>query len=321
MRVRLVRRGPDGQWIEAGESATDEGVAAAPDASPSARRGWFAETLRRRVAALPDGAEAPPLPLVVSGMAGSNRGWQELPYASTPFPLDGGAMVCRHLPPPPGLGPVLLASGVRTATEIMRGEETEMIGLVAALPTDPSWQNGWLLLPGTHSKHCRIRDAVLEEFHTAMTGEVFQLLSSHGLLAHAVIREPPNAGDDHPAFFEGVAAAIDTDLLFALFQVRTRQVLRGASPESGRAFLSGLLIGAELRPHIAEGPSGPPILVAADEARARLYCRAAAAAGLEKRLRPAPPGALRRGLVLAHARLLEHFPPPPGPHPASASPP
>jgi len=86
-----------------------------------------------------------------------------------------------------------------------------------------------------------------------MTGELFEVLSQHSVLQHSL--SPPArakseavalAGLARRAFQEGVEAARSAPLLGQLFRVRTRQVLHGHGPEGNRAFLSGLLIGAEL---------------------------------------------------------------------------
>jgi 2-dehydro-3-deoxygalactonokinase len=69
-----VRRVVDGRV--AGEAVSEKGV--------SRVRGNFPEILQEAMQEI----NATP-PVVVSGMAGSSIGWQELAYAELPFPLDG----------------------------------------------------------------------------------------------------------------------------------------------------------------------------------------------------------------------------------------
>ena len=47
--------------------------------------------------------------------------------------------------------PVTLVSGVRAGADVMRGEESQILGL-AQLPDFPEDDHICLLLPGTHSK-------------------------------------------------------------------------------------------------------------------------------------------------------------------------
>jgi 2-dehydro-3-deoxygalactonokinase len=140
-----------------------------------------------------------------------------------------------------------------------------------------------LVLPGTHSKHLRLESGNLTGVTTFMTGELFEMLRTQGMLRHsmdlAAVGEPEGAM--HWAVFqEGVAASARGGLASNLFQVRTRQVLRGCSGASNRSFLSGLLIGAELR-SLEAGES--PIILAAGEALREAYTTAAAECGLSPR--------------------------------------
>src|SRR4051812_24722841 len=77
-----------------------------------------------------------PVPLVISGMASSTIGWQEIPYASAPLSLDGSNLRFSTVEwdKPPFVGGTYIISGVATKDEIMRGEEIEAIGLLAEEP-------------------------------------------------------------------------------------------------------------------------------------------------------------------------------------------
>lgn len=201
-------------------------------ASTLSSRDEFPEVLRAGMAEI--GAVTP---VVISGMASSSLGWKELPYAPVPFRLDGGDGVVEEVAPE-----IFLVSGVRTAEEIMRGEETQLVGF-SHLPEDVV-----VILPGTHSKHCRVRDGVLVDFFTFLTGELYAVLSRHSVLRHAIAE-----GQSAAAFREGVLRGRETSLLQALFRVRTRQVLDQSDPVANGAYLSGLLIGAELASLPANG--------------------------------------------------------------------
>src|SRR5262245_3464048 len=74
----------------------------------AARGDVFARFLNRQLEVLlTDRIPEHKLPLVISGMASSSVGWRELPYAKTPFPLDGTGMRSEELTwsKPEWLGP------------------------------------------------------------------------------------------------------------------------------------------------------------------------------------------------------------------------
>ncbi|MEM1314535.1 MAG: 2-dehydro-3-deoxygalactonokinase, partial [Pseudomonadota bacterium] len=181
--------------------------------------------------------------VIVCGMAGARQGWAEAPYAPVPCPPIGAAVA------PPTRDPrldVRLLSGVSQTNppDVIRGEETQIAGLLAA---DPGF-DGVVCLPGTHSKwvHVAAGEGGGEIFHFAsfMTGELFDLLSRRSVLRHTVAE----AGHDAPAFAEALDEAMSRpERAFArLFSLRAEALVGEADPAAARARLSGLLIGAEL---------------------------------------------------------------------------
>ena len=192
----------------------------------------------------PDHSPTAPLPLIISGMASSTIGWLELPYAEAPIPLNGSKLKTEILSwnKPTCVGDTYLVSGVSTATDIMRGEETEAAGLLSFVKMQPA--SLVLLLPGTHSKHLYVSAGVLRDFKTYMTGELYAVLSEHSVLAASVARPPEFCADP---FFAGLNAALQQGLAASLFHTRTRQVITKKSREENAWFLSGLLIGSELK--------------------------------------------------------------------------
>jgi len=206
-----------------------------------------------------------PIPVVISGMAGSSIGWKELSYARLPFRLDGSDAVVDEIE----LNTFLI-SGVRSEDDVMRGEETELLGL------EIGQEEAVAILPGTHSKHCVLRNGAMIAFRTFMSGELHALLGSHGILRQSVA-----PGWDEAAFLEGIDESIRGPLTSSLFKVRTRALLHGESPESNGSYLSGLLIGSEL----SALPEGVPLILAATGSIAAPYRLAFRALGLEGRSR------------------------------------
>lgn len=206
-------------------------------------------------------------PLIISGMASSNIGMMELPYKQIPFALDGSDLKTEILPASDSFPyPTLLISGVSTDDDVMRGEEVQVVGC----GPEPGQKEQWIIHPGTHCKHILIEGSNATSFRTYMTGEFFSLLTTKSILAGSV----SNGGnfDECKAHFEaGVKDAAKHDLLHAAFLVRTGSLFRKRSKEENYYYLSGLLIGSELKafPKDFKGTiilAGEPALVVQYEA-------------------------------------------------------
>ncbi len=196
--------------------------------SPADRESYYLAVLGPLVSDFPDD-----VPLVLSGMASSSIGLRELPYADTPFPLTGATLPVIRIE---GVLPreVVLLSGVRAEEDVMRGEETIVMGLELG--------EGLYVLPGTHSKHVEVHDGAIQGFRTYLTGELFALLREQSVLRTSLeVAEGPDE-----AFREAVQRARETELLHELFTPRARTLLKGTSPRENGQRLLGTLIGHEL---------------------------------------------------------------------------
>ena len=192
-------------------------------------------------------------PIILSGMASSTMGLRELPYQKFPFTWDTAQLPIHKISNHRTFThPIYLVSGFRTETDIMRGEETLLLGCDVADDAEKVF-----IFPGTHSKHIWVKNKIATDFKTYMTGELFHLLGTKSVLANSIEK-----GDDFDAFTLGVKAAFkDGDLLHNAFLVRTRHILNRTHPLSNYAFLSGLLIGLELK----DVPQNVPIYLICGE--------------------------------------------------------
>jgi len=302
-RLRLVRRA---NGAVEGELRSEEGVARlARDQAPGKRAKAFERALDAHVRELSrrHGLQPGDIPVVVSGMASSSVGWRELPYAQVPFPVDGSGAVTAPVPFSTGRPPATLVSGLRTETEVMRGEEAQLIGLFSL----PAWKgfagDSLVLLPGTHSKHVVVRDGALTGFRTFMTGELFEVLATQSMLRHSVEYSPREGVRVCNAAFEaGVASAKDRPLSQALFQVRTNTLLGRFAPRENFWFFSGLLMGVESFDVARRGGDSPVVLCSP---LAGVYERAFRQAGLGPRLKVVAPDEVEKLSVRGHAVILQ----------------
>jgi 2-dehydro-3-deoxygalactonokinase len=280
-QLRAYRLADDGRGEILDRRESSDGVLAVepghfPDVLEEIAGSWIAEGERR---------------ILLSGTVGSRNGWREtrpvqcpvrladLARAVEPVPFDEARV--RIVPGVAGVD----ASGV---PEVMRGEEVEIVGARITA--------GCVCLPGSHSKWVRVEDGAIISYSTYLTGEAYAALRAHTLLAKLMGPEPPVAG---PAFDAGVSRSAEGGgVLHHLFGVRTLGLAGRITPAESQSYLSGLLIGHEIRsaltPSAAVTVVGAPALVA-------LYVRAIDACG--GRATPGPEQAAARGLAMIGAQV------------------
>ncbi len=274
-------------------------------------------------------------PLLASGMIGSRQGWKEAPYLSCPAGISDSAGVLttvaiagtgasateaqRVLHVVPGLQdknlpawhkviasqrvlhivPGLQYADSSGAYDVMRGEETQIWG--AALPA-----GSICILPGTHSKWAWLDGrGAIGHFRTFMTGELYGLLTQHGILGRLMVFGHDRRDD----FVAGVRYGITGhgQLSHAIFAARTAGLMGQVEPQGLPDYLSGILIGGEIGAVAHEVPQGArqlAITLIGDDDLCARYELACEAAGLPTRR--AAPGATTAGqwLVARAAGLV-----------------
>jgi len=211
--------------------------------------------------------------VIISGMAGARQGWIEAPYVMVPcMPASRSAVEAPTLDPRLS---VRILPGLSQAVppDVMRGEETQIAGFLASEPDF----DGVACLPGTHTKWVRVRTGQVREFRTAMTGELFALLSQQSVLRHSM-----GQGWEEPAFLQAVNDAVSKPQKFAaaLFAIRAGSLLAGLPPAAAKARLSGLLIGMELAA-TSDFWMDRPVVLIGDPQLSALYAAALRSQGAE----------------------------------------
>lgn len=220
--------------------------------------------------------ENPHLPVIMAGMVGSNIGWRQTAYAPAPasvddlidystfFTIEGTSFT--------------IVAGINTVgssgiPDVMRGEETQIFG------TASDAGEALYCLPGTHSKWVTVSSGKIRGFHTALTGELTQLLGEHSILL-----QPKRmvAASVNPDFTAGVILARDADLGLEslLFTVRSQQISGTLSPAMADSYMAGLIIGCEIRSALARHETdgavrliGAPHLTGLYQAALQIYGR------------------------------------------------
>lgn len=253
----------DGDGRCADEIEDDQGILAVePGRFPAA-----VEEIRRRLG---------DRPLLLAGMIGSNRGWIEAPYVPCPAGLQdlAGRLIWAEE------GRAAIVPGLSHLTDdsadVMRGEEVQILGAVAAglIP-----DRCVVCHPGTHNKWINVSEGRIIGFTTVMTGEIFNLLKEHSILAD-LLAQPADTGE---AFHKGARRGLSHDGLTAeLFSIRARVLLDQAAREDAASYVSGLLIGADLRVGLRTEPDAELIVMGRPELTG-LYVAALVEAGREAR--------------------------------------
>lgn len=198
-------------------------------------------------------------PVYVCGMAGARGGWIEAPYCQAPASLED---LKGSLLPLPGVEQGRLVPGIKMLAadgtlDVMRGEEIQIFGALKKLDLNETQ----ICLPGTHSKWVEVKDGQISSFMTFMTGDIFAGLN------HTILNCRSEDPFGQQVFLRGLEASQQTSggLLHQLFTARTRMLANELSEDQVSSFVSGLLIGHELREtELFRGAGGQVVLIGSD---------------------------------------------------------
>jgi 2-dehydro-3-deoxygalactonokinase len=195
---------------------------------------------------------------LLGGMVGSRQGWMEAPYCPCPAGFADIAVKLAWVEP----GRIAIVPGLNCeeggVPDVMRGEETQVFGALDLL----GLSKGLFVLPGTHSKWVRVEQRRIESFSTFMTGEFYALLRQHSILSRTM---PQDDGPlDEKAFERGVQHAVQAgNLLHAAFSARTLSLFDALPAHALPSYLSGLVIGEELRSQHLHHLADPIVIIGA----------------------------------------------------------
>ncbi|NMP30174.1 2-dehydro-3-deoxygalactonokinase [Thalassotalea sp. M1531] len=187
------------------------------------------------------------LSILMSGQIGSSIGWKETTYLACPISPKAVAASClrfncreHQLAIVPGLH----CSHENNYRDVMRGEELQVLGWLAQNPKHTLGRH-LVCLPGTHTKWVLVEDGQVVLFKTAMTGELYDLL-----IHHSVLIQHPNDEFNQQAFNDGAKYTLASELgslIHGIFSVRSKQLFNELSTEQAPSYLSGMLIGSDVR--------------------------------------------------------------------------
>ena len=227
--------------------------------------------------------------VALSGMIGSESGLTDIPHILAPAGNEElrRAAVRADMPEITGI-PMYFIPGVRTfprdtfrdgmsaaeicctaaGCDIMRGEETELVGIEEAL-SGVICENTTVILPGSHMKLIHT-DSVgrITDFRTSISGELIRAIAENTILSHSIGDAFPGKADAE-WLREGFDFAGRNGLGGALFKIRVMANFAGAAPEKLYAFLTGAVLREDV---LAATESERVVIGGSDPFRSAIAC-------------------------------------------------
>lgn len=187
--------------------------------------------------------------VLASGMITSEGGLCEIPHIPSPAGREELHRAMRRLSFPMLCAcPFYLIPGVRSfgadyrTTDVMRGEETELIGIQDAMDFHGC---GTVILPGSHSKRIETDDdGKIVSFCTALTGEMLAAVCSATILSSSVTLGKNERLNDF--LYEGYDFCHENGINSALFKVRILDRFAGHPADDVYSYLMGVILHDEI---------------------------------------------------------------------------
>lgn len=180
------------------------------------------------------------------GAVGSDTGWQQTNYVPCPTDKNNLLALSKNFSAR-GLN-ITILPGVSCQNrhhlpDIMRGEETQVFGFLSQLPK--AEEKRLICLPGTHTKWAQCEKDDITSFVTSPVGELYEVLSQH-----SVLLSPASVPSwCKSSFTSGLRVGMhqSSNLLHTLFATRAYQILDKRTNAEAAGYLSGLLIGSDVK--------------------------------------------------------------------------
>ena len=190
-------------------------------------------------------ADTPPIPVILSGMIGSEQGWSIAPHVPCPVTINHLVQHLHKIEIQSNRNgyiiPGLITRGQTGVNDVMRSEESQIFGTILRSEA----KQEILCLPGTHSKWVKVKNQSIKDFKTTMTGETLAVLTRHSILGR--LMKERNTLDEN-TFILGLNRAEEPGgLLHHLFGVRSQAIYGKIGSKKLWSYLSGILISHEIR--------------------------------------------------------------------------
>jgi 2-dehydro-3-deoxygalactonokinase len=186
------------------------------------------------------------MPVFLIGTVGADIGWRQAPYVCCPTNKQNmlsSAISFSARGIEFTILPGVTCLNRHNLPDIMRGEETQLFGFLSKQPDDCPEQ--LICLPGTHTKWALLSQQNIESFVTSPVGELFEVLCHHSVL----LSPASNQSWCKESFTHGLRVGMreSSNLLHTIFATRASQIIDNKSNVQAAGYLSGLLIGADVK--------------------------------------------------------------------------
>ncbi len=209
--------------------------------------------------------------IITSGMSGSEIGLCDIPHTTLPSDKYASAknisrVTINEITDIQFLFvPGLKACKGDTILDIMRGEETEIYGILSHLPKGRS---AIVVLPGTHNKVIKVNEnSEITDFCTTFSGELLDMIISESILSGSVSHDFTLS---QIYAKRGMEFALTKGLNAAIFHVRIMGK-NGASSDAMSSFLYGAVLGEDAK-LISDYSANSTVYVGGNQRLQELYC-------------------------------------------------
>ncbi len=201
--------------------------------------------------------------IIASGMIGSEIGLMEIPHISAPVTPEKlkKSIVKTKIKEICDID-FYFIPGIKCnmdnpeTADIMRGEETEFFGLIAAEKTEGDVV---CVLPGSHGKIINYENGEIKDFHTTISGEMIAALSKNTILKNS-FQNGLSKTVDKSALIKGYETAKQTGMSRTLFRVRVMKNFFNADDTTLSSYFCGAVLHDDIR-LIAKASKNKRILV------------------------------------------------------------
>lgn len=194
----------------------------------------------------------------MSGMVSSPTGIIELTHLAVP--ADAGLLrknVCPYYEPLLFKRQLHIIPGVKTLPDggritadnfyrinNMRGEETELFGILAEYPSLN--ENTVFLMPGSHTQIIFVKNGCIVDILSTITGELYKAVTQATILSTSLL--PPTPGVIIPEMVcKGYSLLNELGFNRALYTVRTMELFLHSSNDERHSFFEGILNGGVVK--------------------------------------------------------------------------
>lgn len=184
--------------------------------------------------------------IITSGMSGSEIGLCEVPHMELPADIYKEATnISITLIPEITDIPFWFVPGLKQTvdgclSDIMRGEEAEVFGILPYLPEGTS---AVIILPGTHNKIIRInQNGEIVDFKTTLSGELLDMIINNSILSGSVSHTFVISEID---VLRGASYVRSNGLNASLFHIRV-MAKSGTNVDQLSSFLYGAVLGEDI---------------------------------------------------------------------------